>query len=108
MGIHWERDLVGELELDGKQIFNRDNPLSLDGINYFKDLSSPTEVHVAIDRSVEAPALSFTFISQNLPINLISNYEERNEDMMPKPHWFSNASLWQTTVHLDTLAQASE
>lgn len=109
MGIHWERNLVLGLELDGKQIFNsRNKSRSLDSIHYFKKLSSPTEIQLTVDRSAKAPALSFTFISKGLPTHLISNYAEREENMMPKPNWFSSTSLQQTSVNLDSLERATE
>jgi hypothetical protein len=114
MRINWDERLpIAEVNLDSKQIFSiRQSRNSIseapNNISYFKDLSAPTEISLAFNKNVKEPILSFTFISQDLPTHLISNYEQRSADMMPKRLWFSNASFWKTEVNLDSLREVSE
>jgi hypothetical protein len=112
MRINWDQELsVAEFGLDGEQIFsnkqsenNASN--SLNNINYFKDLSVSTEINLTVDNSIENPTLSFTFIAKGLPTDLIPDYEKREAHMMPKLHWLSNTTMWQTQVNMDTLSKA--
>lgn len=104
---------VVKFKLDGRQMINNSPPTSktmqsLSNINYFKDLSTPTEIEITISKNIENPTLVFTFMTMGLPTNLISNYEERQKNMMPKPYWLSNTSIWQSSVNLDSLEQTTE
>lgn len=106
--INWEASSITVLKIDGKQVFSESKLKeaglnTMDNINYFKDFSAPTEIQVIINNNTTLPTLRFSFLADELPTHLLSNYKERAAHMMPKPYWFSGASIWQKEVNLDML-----
>ena len=112
MDMNWGNTSISALKIDGKQIFSTDQLEEAgqnrrSSFNYFKDLSTPVEIQVIIENNTAPPTLRFSFLGSELPTHLLSNFEEREAHMMPKPYWFSGTSIWQTEVNLDGLVAAN-
>lgn len=111
MEINWGKSSISALQIDGKQIFSNsqleETVTNRNNFNYFKDLSTPTEIQISIEKDTALPVFRFSFLRDGLPTHLLSNYEKREAHMMPKPYWFSGTSIWQKEVNLDTLIVAN-
>ncbi|MDZ7682108.1 MAG: hypothetical protein U5J63_10465 [Fodinibius sp.] len=108
MRINWNNaSSITKLQLDGKTIFNQLNQdkkrPAPNGVSFFKNLSEPTTVQIAVSGDSELPTFNFTFLKMGLPTHLIESYKPRKPYMMPTAHWNSNTTLWQASVNPDTL-----
>ena len=103
--MNWESaGAISQMTIDGKEFFGTHGNSELpSGVTYFKNLTNPAEITLSYTVEKTDPTIEFTFIDTQLPTNLIPDYCERPEDMMPRPAWISNASIWKKSVRLDTL-----
>ena len=109
MRMAWDDpSAIHQLQLDGKTLLSNQNNTKgavPKQVSFFKDLSKPTVLQVAIPKDEPMPQINFTFLKMGLPTHLIENYQPRNSNMMPTAHWYSNTTIWQLAVNPDTLNQ---
>ncbi len=104
MRIDWSNSTgLTRLSIMGKQVFNSALPVAhaaLNRIYYSQDLADSVKLDIVYDPKSEDQTLNFTFIRQSLPVEIVADFRERADHMMPKPLSISDATLWKMVLNL--------
>lgn len=100
--IGWSNNSgLTKMSLMGKVVFNRSLQTASQDLNqlfYFQDLTQPINIEIIHDPEAEDQSLTFSFINNSLPPELLDDYQERSDHLMPKPFILSDATVWETKI----------